>query len=573
MPPKYDQDKSSYLKHKPPDNDNQPPLIKPPRFIPHSPRKISNERLNVFKDGRRLQEKPKNSKEVKHSQSRAESDKKRDAEDAALRHPDNTSPPGKLSKNLSQQSMDISSLGREDFTSDTRESDQGPREKHKKNHTPEENESQMKKGATSSEDASNINSPNVPSHSRPVGKKKTGNADLSSVRFSGNQNNSAGGSKNQSKGTVITIIPVNKSNTHKDTITESDHKNKSNSKVKQIPVITDDTPLNKQPSKIPGSRVPIPIAAPRVTAATKTTENNASAMAAKNVEARDTAADGAAKDDARATAVDGAEKDDASATAVDGADKDDDSATAAKDDAGAMAVDEAAMDDAGATAVDEAAIDDASATTPNGAAKDDANATVPDEAATVPDEAVTEDDSTAAAQKVPDNDDDRFKIIIQFDEMDSIFLQDPIAINDAIYNAGIPHDDIKDIFVNNPRKMLILEANNKEVAEGWLQITEIAGSEVSCRWAKNAEHSSFGIIGPITCPRNKDEMERKKIRYTNLLKEKGTDVISVSWISKREKQDNTWITVFTKTLRIEFPGVIPEKVYLGSVIHCRNIYP
>ena len=100
------------------------------------------------------------------------------------------------------------------------------------------------------------------------------------------------------------------------------------------------------------------------------------------------------------------------------------------------------------------------------------------------------------------------------------------------------------------------------MAEKWIEIDEIAGSTVSCRWAKDAGHSSFGIIGPISCPREKEEMERNKLRYINLLKEKGTEVISVQWLSKRVKVGEIWQTVMTKTLKIEFHGAVPEKKYI-----------
>ena len=67
-------------------------------------------------------------------------------------------------------------------------------------------------------------------------------------------------------------------------------------------------------------------------------------------------------------------------------------------------------------------------------------------------------------------------------------------------------------------------------------------------------------------------MERHKIRYIQLLKDRGIEVNSVNWISKREKQGDTWVTSISKTLRLEFLGNIPDKVYIGSMAYTVNEY-
>ena len=465
MPPKPqppEKELGNSRKHKPPDNNRQSPYTRPPKSTYKSPEKLKYDRLSFLKDENAQQKGPKTTRRIKPPQNIIEKQSKREAEEAALHSPENSSPPGRLNKNLSQQSMDLSSIGREETPQNE------PKGSVKAipgtGHTAD-------KYIKVDGDTATIMS-RSDSNQLTVTEKKTNHELPSSVPFSQNQNIAEGGPHDQLKGNLI--------DKYKDISDKGDtDTNKTNSDIKNNHVITGNDSKYGQPNPIrPHDRGLGPIS--------------------------------------------------------DDEDQDDDDK----------------MDDDDEEVKDNEMDEDS----PYSTADEDEN---------------SEENDTEIP---PRGNADSFKIIIQFDELDSAFLQDPIAINDAIFNAGIPHDEIKDLIVNNGRKILVLEAFNKESAERWLHIKEVAGSDVTCRWAKDAEHSSFGTIGPISCPIEKVEMERKKASYINLLKKRGTDVISVGWISKREKQGDTWTTIMTKTLKIEFPGPIPDKIYLGSMAYTVREY-
>ena len=77
---------------------------------------------------------------------------------------------------------------------------------------------------------------------------------------------------------------------------------------------------------------------------------------------------------------------------------------------------------------------------------------------------------------------------------------------------------------------------------------------------------------PNFMPNRKSRNGKEKGKLYKPFKKRGTDVISVGWISKREKQGDTWTTIMTKTLKIEFPGAIPDKIYLGSMAYTVREY-
>ena len=196
MPPKNDSNKENYRKSEPPDKTkSQSQYIKPPKFTLQGPQKLSNERLNQFKDQKKNNDKSPLSKEAKPQQRKAE--QKRKAEEAALHHPKNSSPPGKLSKNFSQNSMDLSNLGRESLLDD-----------------PTEVQQVLKDAQEISQD-SNLNT-NTASSSKPIVnhnfpgfKKKIGNESQSSVQFSENQNIVDDGLLHQRKGTEFEFLCKN----------------------------------------------------------------------------------------------------------------------------------------------------------------------------------------------------------------------------------------------------------------------------------------------------------------------------------------------------------------------------
>ena len=110
---KANMDRSSYLKKQPPEKNSQARVIKSPR-LKLQPNKLSEERLANFTG--EIKQKtmlPSGSQIIarsKRSLKKIENEKKRDAETAALRSA-NTSPAGKMSRELRQTSMGLSDLG------------------------------------------------------------------------------------------------------------------------------------------------------------------------------------------------------------------------------------------------------------------------------------------------------------------------------------------------------------------------------------------------------------------------------------------------------------------------------
>ncbi|CAL4064304.1 unnamed protein product, partial [Meganyctiphanes norvegica] len=158
-----------------------------------------------------------------------------------------------------------------------------------------------------------------------------------------------------------------------------------------------------------------------------------------------------------------------------------------------------------------------------------------------------------------------YVVVMQFNPEDSAILRCPLDINEAIVAAGVTPGTTSEVKTNINRSYLILKTYTKKEAEKWLEISSVGGKVVRCRWAKETSMSTFGVIGPIQCPYNKDEMESMKLKYIKALKDSGTEAISVSWISKREKRNDAWVTEMTRTLKIEFAEETPEHVLIGSI--------
>ena len=111
-------EKAMYVKNHPPDKNKESKPQKTTKYKMPTPNKLSKDRLSNFNDENRIQNKPLQGYSVgqfkvvsKKSSNQAEQDKKRDADAAALHRPANVSPPGKLSRNLSQNNMDLSNVG------------------------------------------------------------------------------------------------------------------------------------------------------------------------------------------------------------------------------------------------------------------------------------------------------------------------------------------------------------------------------------------------------------------------------------------------------------------------------
>ena len=72
------------------------------------------------------------------------------------------------------------------------------------------------------------------------------------------------------------------------------------------------------------------------------------------------------------------------------------------------------------------------------------------------------------------------------------------------------------------------------------------------------------------------EMERKKTEYMTLINDRmhteGTEVLSIHWLSKREKINNIWTTTMSRDIRIEFAGKTPEKIYMDRISYTVREY-
>ena len=159
-----------------------------------------------------------------------------------------------------------------------------------------------------------------------------------------------------------------------------------------------------------------------------------------------------------------------------------------------------------------------------------------------------------------------FNVVMEFREEDSAFLDCPIEVCELMMESGkVQNQFLSDMKINKHRKLIFMTIDNLKHAEEIIRITSIGSREVKCRWAKENKTTSFGVIGPIACPREKDEMDRKKKRYIDVIKATGIDVVSMEWISKREKRENNWSTTMTKTVKLEFLGETPERVFIGAI--------
>ena len=174
-------------------------------------------------------------------------------------------------------------------------------------------------------------------------------------------------------------------------------------------------------------------------------------------------------------------------------------------------------------------------------------------------------DEVTVADENTEGQNEPFTVVFEFDCADKDILKCPLDINQAIRAAGIPPETTSDVVINLNRNLLALKTHSKEAAEKWLKIKSIGGKNVRSRWAKETPMSSFGVIGPITCPTMKDEMERKKLMYIQAIKEGGTEVLSIECLKKREKRNEEWKTEMTRSLKLEFVGEPPRHVYIGPV--------
>ena len=190
----------------------------------------------------------------------------------------------------------------------------------------------------------------------------------------------------------------------------------------------------------------------------------------------------------------------------------------------------------------------------------------------------TDDESTKSKSDGGDNKDDDIIMVMEFQSEDSDFLACPVEINNALRNSIIARKDVKEVKTNLKRNMLIIVADHRHLAEKWLNIKSFGGRNVNCRWTIQTDNSntSYGVIGPISCPIDKEIMLRKKAEYMNIINESNAPsnapVIALEWISKREKVNDEWITKFSQSIRLQFAGDVPDKVFMDRISYTVGEY-
>ena len=151
---------------------------------------------------------------------------------------------------------------------------------------------------------------------------------------------------------------------------------------------------------------------------------------------------------------------------------------------------------------------------------------------------------------------------MEFEERDKHLLKCPLQIQEALETSPIKNMSIVNLKQNHSRGMLVFFLDNERDANRILSIEHLGNRRVSCRMSKDSTIQQ-GVIGPISCPREKIEAENKIKSYMTMMEKAGNPVKSMQWIIATE--DNSQKRV-TENMLIEFNDAIaPEQILIGTI--------
>ena len=191
---------------------------------------------------------------------------------------------------------------------------------------------------------------------------------------------------------------------------------------------------------------------------------------------------------------------------------------------------------------------------------------------------VLESEKEENQSTILDDENKEYIVVMEFGPEENELLKCPMDINNALRNSIIVKTEVMEVKTNLRRNMLILTTDKEQVAEKWLDIKTFGGKDVNCRYTIQTDtaNTTYGVIGPIPCPNLKEDMLRKKNEYMAIINESIRDstspVIAVDWITKRVKENNTWVTNATQSIRLQFAGMAPDKVYMDRMSYTVGEY-
>ena len=157
---------------------------------------------------------------------------------------------------------------------------------------------------------------------------------------------------------------------------------------------------------------------------------------------------------------------------------------------------------------------------------------------------------------------EEYTVVMEFEERDKNILKCPLQIQMALEASTIRNIPLTNLKQNHLRGMLIFFVKNEHHANIILSTKQFGNKEVSCRLSKDSTIQK-GVIGPISCPREKVEAENKIKAYMLMMSRAGNPVKSMQWIFATGDNGQQRIT---DNMLIEFEDTIPpDQVYIAII--------